>query len=378
MKTEIFYSTKESLNFGLKEIKQQLDNSFKEFDFLIFSFHPKYDYNDVIYFVNRIFKTDRWVGFHAIDAFANDVVVEGVVLLAIKFENSGKIHTFEIEDIEEKDSLQKTADYLNQNKDKLNIIIAGLCEHKFGFFVENLSKLLNYTPTKNIVGGLSSGYKKDGEILTYIFTPDKVIKNGFVVLSFDSVEFEIGISLGFKPYGITYEVKNAQGYKVFTVDDNKNFSYIIQSILKGIENPSIEYLWYCPIVILDDTEGYVATVRTPKELGKDYVEFFGPVKTGQKFKFSFGEKDELLFEDRESTLKVKSSIKHPDILFNFSCIARQYVLEEEGIKENQIYINTLNANLFGFFTFGEIGPDKFYKSLKFYNETSLLLAMREL
>ncbi len=375
MKTKILYSTKESIKFALEEIKENLD---KDFDFLLFSFHPKYNYKDINYFVNRIFKTDKWLGFHAVDSFANDNIVEGVVLVAIKFENNGKVDVFDIEDIDKTDSLEKTAQYLNNNKDKLNIIIASLCEHKFGFFVESLSKLINYSPVKNIVGGISSGYKKDGEVLTYIFRPNNIIKNGFSILSFENVIYELGIGLGFKPYGITYEIKDAKGYKIYTVDDNKNFSYIVQHLLRGIDNPSVEYLWYCPINILDDKEGYVATLRTPKEIGKDYVEFFGPVKKGQRFKFSFGEKSEILNEDRKVALKIKSKLNYPDVLFNFSCIARQYVLEDERERECQIYINTLNANLFGFFTFGEIGPDKFFKSLKFYNETSLLLALGEL
>ena len=380
MKTKVFFSEKDTFIFALEDIKTQIDSQFKDFDFLLFSFHPKYDYTDINYFVDKVFNTENWVGFHAVDAFANNSIIEGIVALAIKFENNGKVNIFCVDDIEEKEALETTAKYLNTNKDKLNIIIGSLCKHKLGFFIEDLGQLLNYFPVNNIVGGIASGYRKDEdeEELTYIFTDNKVIKNGFVIITFDNVEFEIGIALGFKPYGITYEIKDAEGYRIYKVDDGKNFPYIIQSILRGIENPSTEYLWYCPINILDDKEGYVATLRTIKEVKKEYVEFFGPVKRGQKFKFSFGDKDEILEEDRKVALKIKEKIKYPDLLFNFSCIARQYVLEDEKEKECNIYTKKLNNHLFGFFTFGEIGPDKYYKSLKFYNETSLLLAVREL
>jgi len=71
-------------------------------------------------------------------------------------------------------------------------------------------------------------------------------------------------------------------------------------------------------------------------------------------------------------------VSNPEVLFNFSCVARQYVLEDRQEEELQAYRNTLKSvNLFGFFTFGEIGPDPQYKSLKFYNETSLAVAMKE-
>lgn len=377
MKVKLFFSQKESLIFALEEIKEVLYSSFKDFDFLLFSFHPKYDYTDINYFVNKVFQTDKWIGFHAVDAFYNDMVIEGIVALAVKFEREGNVKVFEVEDIGQESALSKTADYLQSNKDKLNIIIGGLCEHRLGFFIEDLSKMLKYYPVNNIVGGLASGFEKDGEVLTFIFTPDKIIKNGFVVLSFENLEYSVGISLGFKPYGITYEITHSEGYKIYSVDDGKNFSYLVQNLLKEIENPSVDHLWYCPINIIDDKEGYVATLRTPKKIDKDYVEFFGPVKNGQRFKFSFGDKDEILEEDKKVALMVKNQIKHPDLIFNFSCIARQYALEDKKQQESQVYLNTLNSYLFGFFTFGEIGPDKFFKSLKFYNETSLLLGVKE-
>ena len=76
--------------------------------------------------------------------------------------------------------------------------------------------------------------------------------------------------------------------------------------------------------------------------------------------------------------KVKDKIKKPDIIFNFSCIARQYILDDKQEEEIRIYYQTFKTPLFGFFTFGEIGPDRMHKRLKLYNETSILLAIREL
>jgi hypothetical protein len=75
--------------------------------------------------------------------------------------------------------------------------------------------------------------------------------------------------------------------------------------------------------------------------------------------------------------KIKSIINYPEFAINFSCIARQYVLEDKQNQESEIYTSVLNCPLFGFFTFGEIGPDKYYKKLNLYNETSLLLAVKE-
>jgi len=75
---------------------------------------------------------------------------------------------------------------------------------------------------------------------------------------------------------------------------------------------------------------------------------------------------------------LRKRIDNPELAFDFSCMARQYAMEEMQTEEPKIYTKSLNTNLFGFFTYGEIGPDKKFKKLKLYNETSLLVAMREL
>lgn len=377
MITKIFFSKKETLVFALEELKEKLDSCFEDFDFLIFSFHPKYYYNDIIYFVNKVFKTDKWIGFNSIDAFCNDKIVEGIVLTAIKFEKKGFVETFSIEDITQKNALIESINYLTTRKDKLHIILTSVGKGKIAYFIEEIGKNLFYCPLDNIIGGVASGIESNGEFLTYIFTPQKVIKNGFVVVSFSNIEFEIGIALGFKSYGVIYEVDKAQENRIYKVDDGKNFAEIVKKLASGIEDFRFEYLWYCPINILDDKEGYVATLRTIKGVTDEYVEFFGPVKKGDKFKFSFAENIELLKEDKKIALHIKEKISHPDLVLNFSCVARQYVLEDKKIEENKIYMNMLNSHLFGFFTFGEIGPDKFFNSLKFYNETSLIVALKE-
>ena len=376
MIVEVFSSTKRSFFFALKELKDKINEKFDNYDFLIFSIHPSYGYEDVPYLIEKVFKTNNYAGFHAVNAFENESIVEGIVVAVIKFERNGKVDLFYVEDIDKEDKLEKTLNYLNLQHDKLNVIIGGLCDEKFGFFIEELSKGFNQT-IENIIGGISSGFKINNEVLTYQFVDGKVVKNGFFILSLSDVDYSIGVALGFKPYGITYEIKKAEGYKIYTVDDNKNFAYIVQSFLKDFDKPDIRYLWYAPINILDEDDGYVATLRTFKEIGKDYVEFFGPVVSGQHFKLSFATAEDLLEESLKIARDVKNIITHPEFAVDFSCMARQYVLEDRQKEEPEIYASTLNCPLFGFFTFGEIGPDKYFKKLKLYNETSLLLAVRE-
>ena len=380
MRTKIVYSQECALLYSLEEIKEKLRNSKENFDFFIFSIHPKYGYEDVNYLIKKTFKTENYIAFHAVDAFNNArIVEEAVVCLAIKFERNGYIKTFYVEDIDKNDeALEKTVKYINSNPDALHIILAGLAEDKFALFLDKLSERINYSPMNNIIGGISSGYDKGDEILTYQFIKNLTIKHGFVVLSLKNIAFSIDISLGFIPYGITYTIKRAENREIYEVDDHKPIKKIIQDLLNGIENPDIRYLWYVPIYILDDKEGYVATVRTPAKLKEESVEFYGPVKEGDKFKLSFATPDNLIKEDTLCAKRVKEKLKHVELALNFSCIARQYVLEDKQEEELKVYASVLNSHLFGFFTFGEIGPDREFKKLKLYNETSLIVGVREL
>lgn len=375
MKTNIFSSTKDTLSSCLDEINSQINTNY---DFLLFAIHPKFGYENINNLINKIFDTKNYAAFHAVDTFKNYEIIEGVVCLAIKFERKAKINTFYIEDIiKDKHSLQKSVDYFNTNSNNFHIVIAGFAHEKFSYFIEEVSSKINYYPVNNIIGGISSGIEKNDELLTYQFIDNKIIKNGFIILSFENIEAVMDISLGFIPYGITYRIQKADGNKLQTVDGGRNFKEIVQSLLEGIEKADIRYLWYLPLNILDEEDGYVSTLRTIKKIEDNYVTFFSPVKKGQKFKLSFATADELLNEDIKCAKNIKASLENIDIAFNFSCIARQYVLEDKQEEEIKKYNSILDSKIFGFFTFGEIGPDKHFKKLKLYNETSLVVGMRE-
>ncbi|WP_028841782.1 FIST C-terminal domain-containing protein [Thermodesulfobacterium hveragerdense] len=379
MKALVFQSREKTLSSALEDIKKQIDKHFDTYDFLIFAVSPDYPYNDINYYIKKVFNTEKNIGFHAIHSFCDSEIVEGISVAVIKFERTGKVEIFYLEGIDENEAVIETANYFNSNSDKLHIIIGGLGNKKrFGTFIEEVSQFIDFQPVNNIIGGISSGYRDaNGEVLSYQFVDSKIIKNGFVIITFSNIDFAIDIALGFKPYGVTYEIKKAKDYKLYLVDENRNFSDITRSLIKGIDNFDIRYLWYIPIYILDDEEGYVATLRTFKKVEKDYVEFFGPIKEGQKLKLSFATAEELLQENLKIAKRVKERIGHSEIVFDFSCTARQYVLEERQKEEAEIYTSILNSNLFGFFTYGEIGPDRYFKKLKFYNETSIVLAMKE-
>ena len=374
MKVNIYSSNKQNLFEALKEIKKEIQKDFKKIDFLLIALNPKYESIDKD--IKAIFPDIKYVAFHAINAFKNNEITTNVTINVFEFEKKSNISLYYIDNLS-LHNIKNIIDYLNKNNKLFHIMITNFNEN-ISEYLHIISEQLNYNPINNIIGGISSGIEINNELRTWQFTNNKIIKNGLIIISFKNIKTQIGISLGFKPYGITYKVTKAKDSKLYEVDYEINFSTIANKLLKEIEDIDEKYLWYIPLNILDEKDGYVATIRTIKEVKKDYVELFGDIQNGQKFKLSFATKDDLLEEDKKMAIKVKEQIKEVDVIFNFSCVARQYILNEKQKEEIKIYHKTFKAPLFGFFTFGEIGPDKMHKKLKLYNETSLLLAIKEL
>jgi hypothetical protein len=317
---------------------------------------------------------EKYIAFHAVDSFENSRIVnDGISALFIKFEREGKVKVLPVEGVYTRKNYDDVVEFLKERKNALNLIFAGFCNQRLAFVVEDkLSKALPEKREKTfLVGGVSSGMR------TYQFYNGNILKDGFLIVSIEGVDYKIGISLGFEPVGEIYTVTRSKDYRVYEIDRTLAYQ-LVDRLLKGVDSYTVQDLWYFPIILLDDEEGYVSVVRTFKDISnKDFIEFFGPVKEKTKFKLSFGDPESLISSDRKEAAKIAYSMDRIELGLNFSCIARQYVLEDLQQEEIKIYSSLFNAPLFGFFTFGEIGPDRQFKKLKFYNQTSLIVAIRE-
>ena len=384
MKAVVYSSRNPVLYQALEEIKRQFveDKILTDFDFLLISLNYKYPYDKLDRDLKRVFELEgkEYLAFHSTESIENTKIIEGIAICFIKFENKGKVRIYTDEGISnylEKGTLKRLVNHLEENKEHLNLFISAWEDNNLGIFIEDLGNALyskGFYP--NLVGGVSSGKRYEGELRTFQIHNGKVIKDGFAIITFENVEYCLGISLGFKPISPVYTVSKADGYRIYEVDGKTPFIKIVKNFLSGIEE-KVENLWYCPIVILEGEEGYVKVQRTFKDLGEDYVEFFAPIYEGGKFMLSFGTPEMLLESAKKEVLRKKKKLDNPDLLLNFSCMARQYVLEDKREYENEIISQTLDAPLFGFATYGEIGPDRYFKKVKLYNETATLVALKE-
>ena len=374
MIARIYNSTETILKFALEDIFKQFKKDFfiDDYDFIIFGINSSYPYQDINSSIKKILKTDKFVAFNAIDLFCNADTVEGIVALFIKFENKGNIDTYYQKGF---DDVENTYKYLKNHKDSINIIFSTPSE-KVAPFLDKLNKKV-LKDDIFLIGGLSSGDLEAEELVAYQYIDNKIIKDGFMIVSFNNVDFQKAISLGYKPIGPIYDVNLVKDNKVYVVE-YQDASLVAERLLNGMENDNIQNLWFSPIVILDDDDGEVDVVRTFKDFKEGhYVEFFGPIANNSKIKLSFATEDMLLESDKIEAKKIKDKMKEVELSFNFSCIARQYALGKKQKEEAKLYSETLNAPVFGFFTFGEIGMNKSFEMFKFYNQTSLICALKE-
>ena len=377
MVAKVFSAEGPSLAVNLETVSEMMSRTMPDFDFLILSIHPDFPVGDVNYYVQKVFQTDKYLAFQSIDAFANDKIVQGIVALVLKFERKGNVglKVFNgLSKYKETDLLDRFSDFLRENNDKYHVIISSPLISTLDSFIEDLNG--QFAHLENVVGGVSPGFK-DKRLLAYEFTKDSIVEDGFAVLSFENFAVASSVSLGFEPYGISYEVDHAEANRLYSVGKGDPFLNVVHSILRGISNPDLNYLRYCPVAFIDEN-GNVQNLRSFKDIGNSYVEFFGNVKRGQKFKLSFALADRLLDSDKKAVMSVKKDLKTIDLLLNFSCRARQYVLGSKSVDEVKTYMRIGNAPLFGFFTLGEIGKGATSEHLKLHNDTSIVVGIREL
>jgi len=381
MKVKILSSTNPVFQLALEEIAEKVSG---KPDFAFVAVSPFYPVQDIPYYIEKILGLEKgkYLGFNAIDAFENTkVIAEGVVVCFIWFESKGKVKLHHFPDLDKhlakKELLKEISEIFRNSQENLNIIIADYVRGLFPLFFKRMSNYLEREKIRvsNICGGIVSTVIDNQRHAGYIFADGRVLKNSFSIVSFENVKFEMGLSTGIFKRGPIYTITSGKGFFIYELD-GKPAGFLPKILLRGIEKKKKEYLWYTPLVIMNE-EGELLALRTFKNFTDSYIEVWAPIEKGQKVKLAIVIPEEILRDTEVIANFVKKKIGLSDLVINFSCTARQYTLESRAHEEVEIYGKTLNAPIFGFFTHGEIalGIDK--KRLKLHNQTSVVVALRE-
>ncbi|MCS7278726.1 MAG: FIST C-terminal domain-containing protein [Thermodesulfobacteriaceae bacterium] len=341
--------------------------------------------------LKREFPSTSVVGVSAYGVISNEkLFYNGITGLMLKFTKGGSLKVSyennisnKVEEIKEK--FKKI--YLNPEYPS-HLIWTSAPNSVINEVLDGLYELPSYP--FSLWGGVASFSHPHGK--ARILYEDQIIEDGFLVLSFQKVQIYSSISLGFLPLGLSYKITKAKENKVYEIE-NVSAEKFLEKLFKGttlkledLKNKEVvkDTLWAFPIVLLNREEGYVSVLRTFKNfnLKEGCMEFYGNLRVGDRIKFCIGDPKLILEDVKKRFNKFRGEVNKNslEVLIYVSCVARNYIMAKEGHSYEEF---SLCKSLFpeqeivGFLSFGEIGHDKRNRPGMFYNETSILIGLKE-
>lgn len=213
---------------------------------------------------------------------------------------------------------------------------------------------------------------------TYVFSKEKVINSGAIVLAFDQDKMKIINTRGFGWYGIGTQrvVTNSHNNVVFTIDDKPAINFY-KDYLNITMDDMPEMGANHPLeVVLNNGQ---VVYRTPVFIAEDgSLVFAGHVKEGSKVRIS-APIGEAVIDEVEMSIRKALDFQDDfqgDFTLIFPCAAHKNLLGTYGIKEIEaVYSATKQSPLIGFYAYGEISSST--KSNAFHNETFVTVQLRE-
>ena len=213
---------------------------------------------------------------------------------------------------------------------------------------------------------------------TYVFSQNKIVKDGLLALAIDKDKIEICLSQGFGWSGIgvqrvvTKSVKNT----VYTIDDKPAIEFYTEYLnITSDDMPCMGIDF--PMEVISHN-GEIVT-RAVIDINKDgSLVCAGHVKEGSRVKISIPIGLKVIDNVVESINNASNNkhINNPDLTLLFPCTAHKELLGTLGINEIEAVFHAIKRTpLIGFYTYGEFSS--FYTSSAFHNETFVTIQMRE-
>jgi len=228
---------------------------------------------------------------------------------------------------------------------------------------------------KDIFGGAAADDRKFKG--TYVFSQNKIVRDGLLALAIDKNKIEIVPSQGFGWTGIGIQrvVTKSKKNLVYTIDDKPAIEFYTEYLNITSDDMPCMGIDFPMEVISQDGE---IVNRAVVDINKDgSLLCAGHVKEGSRVKISIpiGLKViDNVIESIQETLSIKNITS--DLVLVFPCTAHNELFGSLGIEEIESVFNiTKKRPLIGFYTYGEFSS--FSSSSAFHNETFVTIQMRE-
>ena len=229
---------------------------------------------------------------------------------------------------------------------------------------------------KDIFGATAADDRKFKE--TYVFSQNKIVKDGLLALAIDKDKIEIVSSQGFGWTGIGIQrvVTKSKKNIVYTIDDKPAIEFYTEYLNITSDDMPCMGIDFPMEVISQDGEVANRAVIDINEDGS--LLCAGHVKEGSRVKISIPIGLKVIDNIVES---IQETIDHtdigtPDLTLLFPCTAHNELFGSLRVKEIEAIFNvTKGKPLIGFYTYGEFSS--YSSSSAFHNETFVTIQMRE-
>ena len=214
---------------------------------------------------------------------------------------------------------------------------------------------------------------------TYVFTQNKVVKDGVLALAInkDKIEIISSHAFGWSGIGIQRVVTKSDKNIVYTIDDKPAIEFYTEYLNITSEDMPCMGIDF-PMEVISH-EGKVIN-RAVLDINKDgSLLCAGHVKEGSRVKISIPIGLKVIDNVVESIQKIDNTTNMyaPNLTLLFPCTAHKELFGTMGVKEIEaVFEITKNRPIIGFYTYGEFSSFSSSASA-FHNETFVTIQMRE-
>lgn len=307
-------------------------------------------------------------------------IEESIVATAIEFDKA-KIKSV-VYDVLDGDSIQQLGSKVHDEltaPDLRAILVLSEGTHVNGS--ELIQVLAQQTQGKiPFFGGLAGdefSFEKTVVGLNTDASPGKIVAVGFYG---EGLEFGFASEGGWADFGPEREVTHSDKNVLYKIGDRYALDLYKEYLGKYADELPGSALYF-PLSMKEtpDAESVVRTILSIDETQKSMT-FAGDLPVGARVRLMRGNMDRLVDAAAEAAKQIRTSLPHPpQIAFLVSCVGRRIVLAERIEEELEVIKNTLGNEtvLFGFYSYGEISPNKQKLGCELHNQTMTIATMYE-
>jgi hypothetical protein len=312
---------------------------------------------------------------------SNQVIIENdIVVTAILFEKT-QLKSLEY-DVLKADSIRKLGKKVQEElvTPDLQAILL-LSEGTYVNGSELIQELTKQTNGKiPFFGGLAGdefSFEKTIVGLNADAQPGKIVAVGFYG---EGLKFGFASEGGWADFGPEREVTHSNKNVLYRIGD-RNALELYKDYLGKYADELPGSALYFPLSMKEnpDSEPVVRTILAIDEHEKSMT-FAGNIPLGSRVRFMRGNIDKLIDAAANAALHIRTKLPYrPQIAFLVSCVGRRVVLAERVDEELEFIKQTFGDDtvLFGFYSYGEISPDKNGLGCELHNQTMTIAALFE-